>query len=111
MRKTSMNEDIKKYPIFYYRKGKLLKADDIFSTNDYNHSTHNLHHYIPKQHYDKNKSWYEERGIKQKLILMPISMHEQVHNQAIHNLSDDDFYGWYKIDRWELVFNRRHSKY
>lgn len=112
MQKTSMNEDIKKYPVFYYYKGKLLSAENmIFSTKDYNHLTHNLHHFIEKQHYNKNKGWYEERGIKQKLILMPISMHEQVHNQAVHNLSDDDFYHFYKIDRWELVFNRKHSKY
>ena len=112
MRKSSMNEDIKKYPVFYYYKGKILSAEDmIFSTADYCHTTHNLHHYIPRSQYEKNKSWYAERGIKQKLILMPISMHEQVHNQAVHNLSDDDFYGWYKVDRWELVFNRKHSKY
>lgn len=112
MRKSSMNEDIKKYPVFYYYKGRLLNADNmIFSTNDYNHSTHNLHHFVEKQHYEKNKNWYEERGIMQKLILMPISMHEQIHNQAIHNLTDAEFLERYKISRWELVFNRKYSKY
>jgi len=111
MRKSTMNEDIKKYPVFIYRNGKLFQTDKIKSTSDYNHYEYNLHHYIPKQSYEKNKSWYEERNIKQKLILMPVSMHEQVHNQALCNLCDDDFYGWYKIDRWELVFNRKFSKY
>lgn len=112
MSKSTMNEDIKKYPIFILKNGELVRTYKIKSTNDYNHYTHNLHHYIPKQqNYEKNKGWYEERGIGQKLILLPIPTHEQVHNQAVHNLSDDDFYGYYKISRWELVFNRRYSKY
>ena len=108
----SMNEDIKQYPIYYVNKdGSFTKIEHIKSTADYNHYTHNLHHYIARKHYEKNKSWYEERGIKQKLFLVPISMHEQIHNQAVHTLSDDDFEGWYKISRWDLVFNKRYSKY
>lgn len=110
--KPSMNEDIKEFDIFILTKsGQLKKINWIKSTDDYNHYMLNLHHYIPRHDFNKNRKWYEERKIKQKLILMPISMHEQVHNQAVHNLSDDDFYGWYKVDRWELVFNRKHSKY
>lgn len=110
-KKTTMNEDILKYPIFVFDNGRLFLTERIKSTNDYNHYTHNLHHYIPKQQYEKNESWFVVRGIKQKLILVPISMHEQIHNQAVVNLSDDDFYGRYKINRWDLIFNRKHSKY
>lgn len=111
MRKSTMNEDIKKYPVFVYGKKKIIRTERINSTEDYNHYTHNLHHYIPKQQYDKNPEWYVSRGIEQKLILVPIAMHEQIHEQAISNLDDDDFYGWYGIDRWELIFNRKYSKY
>lgn len=112
MKKSTMNDDIKEFDIFrLLPSGKLQQIFYINSTADYNHYTHNLHHYIKKQHYDKNKSWYEERGIKQKLILLPISTHEQVHNQAIENLSDDDFYGFYKISRWDLLFNKKHTEY
>ena len=108
----TMNDDIKKYPIFILTKdGKLRQTDRITSTADYNHSTLHLHHFIPKGNYKRNKAWYDEHGIKQKLILLPISTHEQVHNQAVRNLEDDDFYGWYKIDRWKLIFNRRYSEY
>lgn len=110
-KKPTMNEDIKKYPIYVYRNRQLHRTERIKSTDDYNHYTHNLHHFIPKQQYEKDPDWYIERGIEQKLILVPINMHEQIHNQAVTNLSDDDFYGWYKIDRWELIFNRKYSKY
>ena len=106
-----MNEDIKKYPIFLFKNGELIKTDKIKSTNDYNHYTHNLHHYIKKEHYEKNKSWYQERGIEQKLILVTIPLHEQILQQAVNTLDDDSFYGWYKIDRWDLLFNRKHTNY
>ena len=111
MSKTTMNEDIKKYPIFTVINGRFIELDNIKSTTDYNHWSHNLHHYIPRQQYEKNKQWYEERGIKQKLLLIPISMHEQIHNQGVHILSDEDFEAFYKISRWDLIFNKRHSKY
>lgn len=111
MRKSTMNEDIKKYPIYTVINGRFIELDNIKSTADYNHYSHNLHHYIPRQQYEKNKQWYEERGIKQKLLLIPISMHEQIHNQGIHILSDDDFEVFYKISRWDLIFNKRHSNY
>lgn len=111
-KKPTMNADIKEFDIFLLTpSGKLKQTFNILSTADYNHYQFNLHHYIPKQQYEKNKSWYEERGIKQKLILVPITLHEQIHNQAVTSLSDDDFYGFYKISRWELIFNRKHSKY
>lgn len=72
---ATMNEDIKQYPIYYVNKdGSFTKIEHIKSTADYNHYTHNLHHYIARKHYEKNKSWYEERGIKQKLFLVPISI-------------------------------------
>lgn len=111
-KRPTMNEDIKTFPIYQLmRNGILKRIYWIENTDSYDHSVYNLHHFIEKQHYWGNEQWYEDRGIKQKLILMPTAVHEQVHFQAVHNLNDDDFYGWFKIDRWELVFNRKHSKY
>lgn len=112
MQKHSMNEDILKYDIFVLtRKGELIKTDQIKSTDDYNHFVFSLHHYILKQHYNRNPQWYEDRGIKQKLILMPIAVHEQLHGQAIRNISDNEFKSRYKISRWDLLFNRKYSYY
>ncbi len=111
MRKSTMSEDIKKYPIYTVIKGKLIKLNNIKSTADYNHYSHNLHHFIPGQQYEKNKSWFKERGVEQKLLLIPIAMHEHIHNQGVFILSDDDFEVCYKISRWDLIFNRKYSKY
>ncbi len=90
--------------------GNLIKIK-LNSLSDYNHLKCHLHHYIPYSEYERNKDWYEKRGIKQKLILMSIPLHEQLHNQAIKNLSDEEFEKKYKISKWELVFNKKHNRY
>lgn len=105
------NEEIKKYPIFMVNKlGGLVRIHSIKSTNDYSRAC-NLHHYIPFSIYSKDPEWFEKRGIKQKLILMSIPLHEQVHHQAVKVLSDAEFERRYRISRWELIFNKKHSKY
>ena len=106
----TMQEDIQRYPIYGLSDGRLIPLS-IENIKQYNHYTHNLHHFIKKGEYTRNKQWYDERGIKQKLILLPIYLHEQVHLQAVKNLSDTEFMEKYKISRWELVFNRRHTEY
>lgn len=106
----TMQEDIQRYPIYGLSNGKLIPLS-IANVSQYNHYTHNLHHFIKKGEYARNKAWYDERGIKQKLILLPIYLHEQVHLQAVKNLTDEQFKGQYKISRWELLFNRRHTEY
>lgn len=112
MRKHDMNKDIQQYEIFILnRSGKLVKTNRIKSTNDYNHYLFNLHHFIEKQHYESNKQWYEDRGIKQFLILLPVFVHEQLHGIAIKNLTDEEFKARYKISKWALLFNRKYSSY
>ena len=107
-----MNEDIKKFNIFLLTKsGRLIKIDWIKSINDYNHYQFNLHHYIPKQDYNKNIEWYKERGIEQKLILMPINIHEAIHNIGIKIFTDEEFKARFKISRWALIFCKKHSEY
>ena len=107
---TNMNDDISQFGVLGLANGELIPLS-ITSTNDYNHYTHHIHHYIKKGEYKRNKAWFDERGIKQKLILLPIYLHEQVHNQAVNNLTDEEFKEHFKISRWELLFNRRHSEY
>lgn len=42
---------------------------------------------------------------------MKETTHEQVELRAVKNLTDEDFEEKYKISRWELIFNKKHSKY
>ena len=106
-----MNREISLYEIYALTKsGQLLHIDWINSTDDYNHSLYDLHHYIPYSIYERSKEWFQSRGIKQKLILMQKHTHEQVHFQAVKNLTDKEFQEHYKIPRWELIFNRKHFK-
>ena len=107
----TMNEDIAMFPIYGLSQGKLIPLS-IENVNQYNHTTHQLHHYIKQQNYRKNKAWFDERGIKQKLILLPVWVHLAVHQSpAGANLSDEEFKEKVGISRWELIFNRRHSEY
>lgn len=106
----TMNEDIKRFPVYaLISAGRLVKAPWIKSTSDYNHYGMQLHHYIKKQEWERNPEWFNERGIEQKLILLPTPIHEQLHYQAIKNLNEDEFLHKYKISRNELIFNRRNN--
>lgn len=106
MVKSTMNEDIQKYPIYGLNNGRLFRIYNIHSTRDYNHYMYSMHHYILRKHYEDNIQWYKDRGIEQKLILLPIYIHEQVHNIAIKNLSDEDFEKYFKINRNKLFYKR-----
>lgn len=106
----SMNDDIKKYPVYALSQQGLIPIE-ITSVNDYNHQTHQLHHFVKQQSYNGNEDWYKLHGIEQKLILLPCYVHEQVHNIAVHNLTDEEFKEKFNISRWELLFNRRYSDY
>lgn len=112
MTKSDMNTDIKRFPVYQLTPyGALVPIDWIKSVDDYNHSVYHLHHFIQKQHYDKNTQWYKDRDIPQKLILMTIPIHEQLHSQAIRTLSDEEFLKRYRISKWDLIFNRKYSLY
>ena len=107
----TMQEDIQQYPVYIFYNNELTPIDWVKDTNSYNHYAWQLHHFIKKGEYARNQKWYDDRGIKQKLILLPIYLHEQVHLQAVKNLTDKEFKEQYKISRWELLFNRRHTEY
>lgn len=108
----TMNEDIKKYGVYGLTHEGALVLLPIHSTGDYNHLTHQLHHFIKQQDYKRNEQWFTVHDIKQKLILLPVWVHNIVHNSPNGaDLSDEEFLKKFKISRWDLVFNRRHSKY
>lgn len=108
----TMNDDIKKYPIYRIADGQYIRMYSIKSTDDYDHFRFNLHHYIKDSSYKKNEKWYKEHKIEQKLLLIPIAMHEQIHETAGQNtLTDEEFYRTYKISRWDCIFSRRYSAY
>ncbi len=105
-----MNEEIEKYQIYVLNTaGQLIRIHCIKSTNDYEHNRFALHHYIPYQAYIRNSKWYEKRGIKQKLILISHICHEHIHNMSIKILTDEEFEQKYKISKWKLIYNRKHS--
>jgi hypothetical protein len=109
--KKIMNEEIKRHPVYVLNiLGQLIPAAWIKSTDDYDHSQFNLHHFIEFQHYKKHSDWYEKQGIKQKLILIRIKTHEQLHFIAIKNLTDEEFEKRYRISRWDLIYSRKHTK-
>ena len=95
-----MNDDIKKFSVYGLCTQGLVPIE-IHSTEDYNHYTHHLHHYIKQQDWKRNQKWFEERGIEQKLILLPVQVHIDLHN-CISNFKEK-----YNIDRSKLLFSRR----
>ena len=94
----SMNEDIKKYRVLMLYDGRLQNADWVMNTESYNHYVYQLHHYIKQQSYKRKGSWYKERGIEQKLILLPIQCHLDLHNCL------SGFKEKWGVERKELLF-------
>lgn len=109
----SMNEDLKQYPIYaLMTNGLFYKLENVKSTSDYNHFTHHIHHYIKQQEYKRDKQWFDDRGIKQKLFLVPVWLHMIIHNNPDGMMmSDSEFEEKFKVSRWDLLFNRKYSKY
>lgn len=75
----SMKDDIKQFPIFMLYNGDIYTADWVKDTESYNHHIYQLHHYIKQQDWKRNKEWFEERGIEQKLFLLPVQCHLDLH--------------------------------
>ena len=101
-----MNADIKAFKVFGIKNYQLVELPEIVDIHSYNHQYMQLHHFIKAQSYKRNKEWYEENGVQQKLILMPAIMHEHLEN-PIFSLSDKDFFNKYKIERKKLLFNKK----
>lgn len=97
----SMNDDIKKYGVKMLYNGKLYPADWVQNTDSYNHYLYQLHHFIKQQSYKRNEQRYKEQGIKQKLILLPVQCHLDLHNCI------SDFEQKWKIKRSELLYGAR----
>jgi len=95
-----MNEDIAFFGA-YSLSGKFLSQ--IKNTLCYNHFTHQCHHFIKNQHYTRNPQWYVERKIKQRLIYMPVKMHQDLHS----SMTNERFYELYEIERKDLLYSRK----
>lgn len=103
---NSMNDDIKAFGVWVLEWGQLRKAPEIIDIYSYNHELCHLHHYIKAQDYKRNMGWYEQNGIKEKLILLPVRVHEHLED-PIFGLSERAFLQRYKIDKNRLLFNKR----
>ncbi|MBQ6515749.1 hypothetical protein IJI31_01060 [bacterium] len=107
--KKDMKKELERFKdsVYLLNENGELKKIYLNSLEDYDHIRYELHHFIQHQAYYKNPEWYEERGIKQKLILVTKICHEHIENRGIRILTDAEFYDRYKINRNELLFNRR----
>ena len=108
MNQRNFNEEIKRYPIYIVRNGQIERFYGISSIADYNHAEMQLHHFI--KDYERNRAEYDRKGIEQKLFLLPIAMHEQVHLRGIKTMTDEEFEDTYGISRWKLIYNRKHAE-
>ncbi len=108
--KVALAKEIFMYPVYLLTaRGRLVEIP-LCSLNEYNHNRMHLHHYLPRSgsYYKvEGRQWYIDNDIKQKLILLPIPIHEQVHQQAVKNLSDDMFLFNYGLKRSDLLFTRK----
>ena len=64
------------------------------------------HHYIKSQHYKKNPQWFEDNGIKQRIINLHYDLHDCLHHRSEKTFMKEygDEYG---IKRSDLLWNRK----
>lgn len=87
---------------------ELQKADFIKDTGCYNHYAYQIHHFIRKSVRKNSPEFYARIEHLQKLIYMPEWLHKELHDMAF---SDEQFEKTAHISRWDLIFNKKHSKY
>lgn len=102
MKQPTMNEDIKKYPVFMVHNRGLVPAQWIQSTANYNHYVYQLNHFVRKSIRKNNPNFYERVEHLQKLILMPSQM-----NYDLETMGEDAFFKKWEMDKNKLVFNRK----
>lgn len=97
-----LNEQIKEFGIYrlYGRTGKLIPEHFITCKEDYNHDFYNLHHYIKEQQYYR---YPEKYAGKQKLILLPVKLHEDLHSA----MSEERFFSRYGVSKDLLIWKAR----
>lgn len=97
----SMNDDIKEFPVFLLYAGTLQKADWITNTESYDHYNWQLHHFVKQQEWKRNGDRLKTKGIEQKLILMPIQCHLDLH-ACLSSFEDK-----WRISRDKLLYGAR----
>lgn len=98
------NEDIKKYPLFYFdmfdRTLKPIPAGELASVSDYDHGSYHAHHFIEKQIRKNNPEFYAEIEYLQKLIIVPA----QMNYDASGSMSEENFLKNWGIEKYKIIF-------
>lgn len=102
-RAYSMDEDIAKYPIFFYYPitKEVYPANYIKNTGQYNHANYEMHHFIRKSVRKNSPEFYARVEHLQKLILMPPEM-----NKDLECMGAKRFYEKWQQNKDDMVFNR-----
>lgn len=115
--KKIMNDEIKKYQgrIYYldikkdiygnFKKPSIESAYWIQNTNCYDHCSFELHHMIKFTQFEQNKKWFHEQKLNNCLILIPKILHQHLEN-PVYELTNEQFYKKYLIQKYELLFNK-----
>jgi len=110
--KMYMNEEIKKFDIFFlHDNGKLEQIYYIQSIDDYNHFELELHHRVPYTDWVMNTKNVQSLT-DECLILMRKKTHQHLENPE-YRLPRDKFIELYHIAPEELLFdvNKRNNQY
>ena len=96
----SMNDDIQKYPCYMVYNNRVMPANWIKTTEDYNHA-YQLNHFIRKSIRKNSPEFYKRVESMQKLILMPAQM-----NYDLETMGEAGFFNKWGMNKNDLVFSR-----
>lgn len=100
-----MNDDISQYDCYYFNDltKELEPAPLIESTANYNHYTHQLHHFVEKTIRKNSPSDYARFEFMQKLILMP----KQMNYDLSSPISEERFLVKWGVKKYDFIFNKK----
>jgi hypothetical protein len=96
----SLDEQIREFGVVQFCGWYFIPCHRVQSRTDYNHDYEVIHHFIKEQEYYRHPERYKGQ---QKLILMPHSLHNDIHS----SMSDERFFKKWKIEKSKLLYRMR----
>lgn len=94
----SVKSDLEKYPVYVWEQRRLKTIPHLTNWS----SNFQLHHFIKQNVRKTNKEFYDRIEYLQKLILMPASMHYD-----LHAMGEVTFFKRYGVNKNDFLFNRK----
>ena len=104
MNSYSMQDDLKKYPRFFFDEltRSILPESEITNRNPILFLNYQRHHFIEKTIRKNNPAEYKRFEHLQKMIFVPAEMNYDLSS----GMSEENFFNKWGINKFDVIFNK-----